>query len=37
MKIVDVIVAILVIIGGLNWDLVGLFDFNLDSAVGNGQ
>ena len=29
MKILDVIVAILLVIGGLNWGLVGLFDFNL--------
>ena len=29
MKTLDVIVAILLIIGGLNWGLVGLFEFNL--------
>ncbi len=29
MKTLDVIAAILVIIGGLNWGLIGLFDFNL--------
>ncbi len=29
MKALDIIVAILLVIGGLNWGLVGLFDFNL--------
>lgn len=29
MKTLDIIAAILVIIGGLNWGLVGAFDFNL--------
>ncbi len=29
MKVLDVIVAILLVIGGLNWGLVGLFNFNL--------
>ena len=29
MKTLDVIAAILLVIGGLNWGLVGLFDFNL--------
>lgn len=29
MKALDVIVAILLVIGGLNWGLVGLFHFNL--------
>lgn len=29
MKFLDVIVAILLVIGGLNWGLVGLFNFNL--------
>jgi uncharacterized membrane protein YuzA (DUF378 family) len=28
-KALDIIVAILLVIGGLNWGLVGLFDFNL--------
>ena len=35
MKIVNSIALILVIIGGLNWGLVGLFNFNLvDSIFG---
>lgn len=29
MKTLDLIVIILLIIGGINWGLVGLFDFNL--------
>ena len=29
MKALDVLVAILLVVGGLNWGLVGLFDFNL--------
>lgn len=33
MKTLDVIVAILLVIGGLNWGLVGLFDFDLVAAI----
>lgn len=29
MKVLDFIVVILLIIGGLNWGLVGIFDFDL--------
>ncbi len=29
MKTLDIIAAILLVIGGLNWGLLGLFDFNL--------
>jgi uncharacterized protein len=29
MKILDIIIAILLVIGGLNWGLVGAFNFNL--------
>ena len=29
MKTLDVIVAILLVIGGLNWGLIGFFDFNI--------
>jgi uncharacterized membrane protein YuzA (DUF378 family) len=29
MKTLDVIAAILLVIGGLNWGLVGVLDFNL--------
>ena len=35
---VDLIALILVIVGGLNWGLVGLFDFNLvDTIFGGGS
>lgn len=33
MKIVDIIVAVLLVIGGLNWGLVGAFDFNLVATL----
>jgi uncharacterized membrane protein YuzA (DUF378 family) len=37
MRTMNVITLILIIIGGLNWGLVGLFDFDLVSAIfGNG-
>ncbi|OQA02190.1 MAG: hypothetical protein BWY69_01178 [Planctomycetes bacterium ADurb.Bin401] len=32
-KTIDVIVWALLIIGGLNWGLVGLFEFNLVAAI----
>lgn len=38
MKIINIIALILVIIGGLNWGLVGLFEFNLvDFIFGVGS
>lgn len=33
MKILKIIAIILVIIGGLNWGLVGLFNFDLVAAI----
>ena len=37
MKTLDVIVTILLIVGGLNWGLVGLFQFDLVAAIfGHG-
>lgn len=33
MKVFNAIVLTLVIIGGLNWGLVGLFDYNLVDAL----
>lgn len=33
MKTLDIVVAVLLVIGGLNWGLVGFFDFNLVSFV----
>ncbi len=37
MKIIDIIAAILLIIGGLSWGLVGLFGFNLVSFLFGGN
>ena len=38
MRVVNIITLLLVIIGGLNWGLVGLFDFDLVTAIlGNGS
>lgn len=35
MKVIDTIALILVIIGAINWGLIGLFDFNLvDTLFG---
>jgi len=36
MKIVDIVAAILLIIGGLNWGLVGLFRFDLVQFIVGG-
>ena len=33
MKKLDLVVAALLIVGGLNWGLVGLFDFNLVAVI----
>jgi uncharacterized membrane protein YuzA (DUF378 family) len=33
MKTLDVIAAILLIVGGLNWGLVGIFRFDLVAAI----
>ncbi len=33
MKQMDIIAAILLIVGGLNWGLVGLFGFDLVAAI----
>ncbi len=33
MKIVDVIAAVFLILGGLNWGMVGVFDFNLGNFL----
>lgn len=38
MKVVDLLALILIIVGGLNWGLVGAFDFNLvDTLFGEGS
>ena len=33
MRIVNVITLVLLIVGGLNWGLIGLFDFDLVAAL----
>ena len=33
MRTLDVIVAILLVIGGLNWGLIGFFNFDLVGAI----
>ena len=33
MRPIDVTAAVLLVIGGLNWGLVGLFNFDLVAAV----
>ena len=33
MKTLDVIVAVLLVVGGLNWGLVGFFNFDLVGTV----
>jgi uncharacterized protein len=35
MKVVDYIVLVLLIIGGLNWGLVGFFDVNVINGIFN--
>lgn len=38
MKTLDVITGILLVIGGLNWGLIGFFNFNLVAAIfGEGS
>ena len=38
MKIIDKIALVLVIIGAINWGLIGLFDFNLVATIfGSGS
>ena len=37
MRNLDVIAQILIIVGGLNWLLVGLFQFDLVAAIFGGQ
>ena len=33
MKALDIITLILIIVGGINWGLVGLFEWNLVAAI----
>ncbi|MBE7086427.1 MAG: DUF378 domain-containing protein [Clostridiales bacterium] len=36
MRIANIIAYILVLLGALNWGLVGFFDFNLVTSIFNG-
>ena len=36
MKSFDVIVAVLLVVGGLNWGLVGFFNFDLVATIFGG-
>lgn len=37
MRALNIITLILVIVGGINWGLVGLFQFDLVAAIFGGQ
>jgi uncharacterized membrane protein YuzA (DUF378 family) len=37
MRVLDVVAAVLLVIGGLNWGLVGLFQFDLVATIFGGQ
>ena len=37
MKTLDVIVAVLLVVGGLNWGLVGIFQWDLVAAIFGGS
>ncbi|MCC4620480.1 DUF378 domain-containing protein [Xanthomonas cassavae CFBP 4642] len=37
MKAINIITLVLLIVGGLNWGLVGLFQFDLVAAMFGGQ
>lgn len=37
MRFLDVLAAVLLVVGGLNWGLVGFFQFDLVAAIFGGQ
>ena len=37
MKTMDVVPAIILVVGGINWGLVGLFQFDLVASIFGGQ
>lgn len=37
MKTIDIVTLVLLIVGGLNWGLVGAFQFDLVAALFGGQ
>lgn len=36
MKVIDIIALVLIIIGAINWGLIGIFNFNLVEAIFGG-
>jgi len=36
MKLFDILVAVLLVVGGLNWGLIGLFEYDLVAAIFGG-
>ena len=36
MKVIDTIALVLIVIGAINWGLVGIFNFNLVEAIFGG-
>lgn len=36
MKTLDIVTGVLLVVGGLNWGLVGAFDFDLVAAILGG-
>ena len=37
MKALDVVAAVLLVVGGLNWGMWGLFEFDLVALIGGGN
>lgn len=37
MKALDILAAVLLVVGGLNWGLWGAFQFDLVAAIGGGN
>jgi uncharacterized membrane protein YuzA (DUF378 family) len=37
MKTINILTLVLIVIGGINWGLVGLFQFDLVAAIFGGQ
>lgn len=37
MKGMDVLAALLLVVGGLNWGIVGFFQFDLVASIGGGS
>lgn len=36
MKIIDIIALVLIIVGAINWGLIGIFNFNLVETIFGG-